>query len=942
MSGRFLPSILLFGSLLWCCPAGTSTEMVPQSTKTVETSTPVVPQPPAKTTTLAKKTHAAWSSKQKPVLSKRKTSSANSAKPAKKSKLIGPPFLPSVALMGSIGGSGGGYSVAAGSLPPIFYNAANANYIIAPYGQDTSSCGSMSQPCQSMAQVDGLLSGTSSGATVLLRGGIYYLSTTFSPQTSGPSSSAPIVYAAYPNETPIITGAQPLIGWQHPTGTSTCAMNPACYSTTIPASFSYNFDYLIYLPAGYPPAYMAQAMSRRTESMNVAANPSNGPYNFNIGPVTGSCTNLSAASCVKVKASDISTIFNNSGPHNPPDIRYYNFNLSQIDALRMCTPNCTATGSNTELDFTGSPALGFLLSGRYVIVNSEEYFFSNATPGTFYVDCGSSACVTGSVANATIYYIANANENPQTDLILAPQLPQIIVDQSTPAGNSGANYLTFQGLTFVGDNFTTTMAGYTSQSGQQSISAALSFINTMGVTIDSSTIAHTSGWALEFTNTPNCTTITGCIHAPSYQNALTNSALYDIGASGLRLGRYPPCDASCAGTGNYTDQGNSNLYATNATTVENNIFLGMGRIYPNGEDGCIWIGSSNSNTITNNECGDSYGGGIAVGPAVIVTSDYEYNNQITLNYFHNLGEGVINDFGCVHFATFGGTHYNSMTGMGDVFQYNICRDMTAGDTGDGVGIYIDNNSQNVKVMDNLVYYASGPLFFNNGSPNCNQTGPPKGGCKNTVQSNIFAYSLQGPIRRGGNNSGTGSPVGDTLQDFTFQNNVVYFGLSHATSSGPQWTDTIADDFWDCGTNNTTPNTQPPCTDYFQFLSNDYYSPSLTFNLPMFLTVDVAPIGGARSPEYWYGLQQWQISNLPGEDGTSGGQAIYMDPLFVSPNYVDNNFKFQSTTVPNTIGFDYNNFVMYTYNAGPIRLPTAPAVQPSPAAFPLQPVSATQF
>ena len=335
---------------------------------------------------------------------------------------------------------------------------------------------------------------------------------------------------------------------------------------------------------------------------------------------------------------------------------------------------------------------------------------------------------------------------------------------------SGTNYLTFQGLTFVGDNFTTTSGGYTSRDGQPYITAAVSFVNTQGIAITYSTIAHTSGWGLEFTN--NCTPYqTACSPTTmtnvSANNILTNSALYDIGASGLRLGRYlPNADDSIS---------NSTTNATHGTVVSNNIFYGTGRIYPNGEDGCIWIGSSWGNTIQNNECVDSYGGGVAVGPSVIFTTDFEFGNTIQFNKFHEIGEGVISDFGCVHFATGGGLNVPGYT-MGDKFNNNICANITHNlyDGGNGgTGIYIDNNSQNVTAAYNLVYRTSGALFFNNTSPNC------VGSCNNNVLNNIVALSHQGSIKRGGN------PAGGS-QDFTFQQNVVYFGQYSKTSDGPQW------------------------------------------------------------------------------------------------------------------------------------------------------------
>jgi len=865
----------------------------------------------------------------------------------------------------SMGGIGDGSS-AIGTLPPAFYSLSGSYFYVAPYGRDTSVCGSLTEPCQTINYVDQNLLTNGSGAIVLLRGGIYYLPSVIAPTKSGNAGppAQPIVYAAYPNEVPILTGARPLSGW-----TQSCsgayAGVPNCWTTKVPAGFV-DFDYLLYLPAGWPPTYVASAISRRGESMNPVTNPALGPYNSNAG-VPGSCT----PTCTTEVMVD-GQILNAPSLYNANDIKYYNFNEWDVDVLRVDSATYSIGTNTTTLIFKGPASVHpgnqvFVENGvnnRYLIVNSRDYFISKPTPGTFYIDCGTiaaspgacigqgtnsngQAIIGGSSTNdrATVYYIAQNGEHPDTDLILAPQLPQLVADAPTTGSYNGAgvNYLKYQGLTFIGDNFVTPLVGYPSISGQPTIPAALSFVNTTGVVVDSTVIAHTSGWGLEFTNNcspsqPQPPTCSNTVSAPSNANSLTNSALYDIGASGLRLGRYPPQPDDQAG-------GNSQSNATNNTTVSNNIFYGTGRIYPNGEDGCIWIGSSWNNDIEHNECGDSYGGGIAVGPGVGFTKAFEFNNVVKFNNFHDLGAGVISDFGCVHFATGAGAAVSS---MGDSFQNNICSNIThtPHDLGNGgTGIYIDNNSENVNASYNLVYRASGALFFNNASsPACSLTsGGGFTGCNNLVSNNIFAFSGQGPIKRG-----SVGGVGDAFQDFTFQQNVVYFGASQQTSSGPQWLPPPGNTSfgsWDCDIDPTQPTFLKPCTRYFNFASNGYYSRSLALSVPIFVTVNTK---NTRSLSTWNGLGAWQTTtgttaNYPGEDeAAGGGNAVYADPQFVGPNYAVNDFHFQSTapgSVANTINFSVASFAN-TYTAGRNNaLIFPPPVAPT---FPLQLLSPFQF
>lgn len=821
--------------------------------------------------------------------------------------------------MSQTGGSG--KSIIQNSIAPIYLTG---DYYLAPWGSDANvsknpPC-SLEQPCQTITGIQSLLA---PGKVVLLRGGFYFLSAPVSPTASGTSAS-PIVYAAYPDETPIITGAQPLTGWTDASGPSDCDYPdqtvPNCWKTTIPTGFT-NFEYLVYVPAGWPASNVACTMTRRSQSTSTTTYLRN---------TCVSCTNQ-----VLVNTSDVSLL--TSGSHNLHDIKYYNFPDFNVDALRV--ESVMTVGDTTTLTFTGPPSSGgFPPGARYLIANSLEYFRSNATPGTFYIDCGT-PCIDktgGIIGGATIYYIAKNGENPPVDLILAPQQGHILVDG--PTNSSIADYITIEGLVFVGDNYVP-LGGYVSEEGQPAATAALSFVNTEGVIIDSAIIAHTSGWGLEFTNPactiyPNCPTITKA----SKDNQLTNSALYDIGTSALRLGRMPPNKNS--------DQGNSSLYATQNTRVENNILTSTGRMYPGAADGCIWIGSSWGNLIQYNECSDSYGGGMAIGPKAGYTDDYTYGNTVQYNKFHDLGEGVITDFGCVHFANWGGVDKTG-PGTGNTFQNNICHDMTdaVADNGQGaVGIYIDGRSQCNTVRNNLVFRSSGSLYFHNTpkvQAQCSNTcldtgggGSENHGCNNLVSNNIFAYSYLnsnnwgGAIKRGGPPPPDGQG-GDNFLSFVFKHNIVLWD----SVNGPQWLKN-GTGFWTCVEND--PVFPTPCTQYFGFYSNGYWSPRLA--APTFATTGT----GTAPPTTFWSLQAWQAGNVngnPAEDlGKDGfGNSVFQDPRFNGPGYPWDDYHFSDSPPP--IGFDTSSFSA-TYTAGrnkPVIFP--PATAPG---FPLQLLSPLQF
>jgi hypothetical protein len=863
---------------------------------------------------------------------------------------------------------GSGTTVTQVDPRPLPIPAGGTVLYVAPNGSGVTGC-SITAPCSiSLLSSSSLVTGT----TVYLRGGFYYLTSTITP-----SSSGPIVYQAYPGEVPVITGAQPIGGWTKVTGSGSCAggtvMSPySCWKTTIPSGVV-DFDFLIYVPAGSPPSYVTNVIARRTQSVNTPTGYMKNAYSSNMPT-----TNLT----VEVNSSDIKPGLCTSfpcSPYNANDIKFYNFYNWNVDVLRI-DGSMNINGSPPSISFAGTVGTpnGFAAFGRYLIVNSKEYFAVNGSSGagvgTFYIDCGTipgtpGSCVSqgtggGSqhlIGNATIYYIAYPSETPSADLILAPQLAQIVSDVPTSSYSNSASNLTFHGLVFIGDNYVVPDSGYPSYQSEPNIPAALSFVDSLNVVVDSSTIAHTSGWGLEFTNDsypggfPN--TSAGCempsmtlcdTTASSANNQLSNSALYDIGASGLRLGRIPP--------NGFADPCHStpcDSLATNNTTVTNNIFDATGRMYPAGEDGCISINSSHHNTIKYNDCVDSYGGGINIGPGPQFMVAYVHDNNIEFNHFSKLGEGVISDFGCVYVAN-GGCTGDTAPGVscGDTFQNNICHDIThaLGDftvSNGGTGIYLDHNSQNVMAKNNLVYRTSGALNFNNHG--C----LPVGSCTpgNVIQGNIFAHSYQGAIKRG---PASGSYTGDAFLTFTFQNNIIYFDntLANSSTSGPQWLNTPSSppgagtDSWTC-TSGTGVGTVP-CTQWFLFQNNDYWTPNSSN--PLFYVTDSTGYpadgytGDTGSPGYPVPWSQWRscvplstsVKNHICEDSGS----IFQDPLFVNPNYPFDQYQLQSGSPAPGVGFNQNNSFLPTYGAGrgnPAILP--PTVGPG---FPVQLLSPTQF
>jgi hypothetical protein len=390
--------------------------------------------------------------------------------------------------------------------------------------------------------------------------------------------------------------------------------------------------------------------------------------------------------------------------------------------------------------------------------------------------------------------------------------------------------------------------------------------------------------------------------------------------------------------------------------VTNNVFTGTGRLYPAGEDGCVSINSSHDNTIANNDCSDGYGGGISIGPGPPFSIAYVHGNNVMLNNFHDLGKGVIADFGCVYVAN-GACSGDTGATCGDLFQNNVCHDIThALDytvSNGGTGIYLDHYTQNVTAANNLVYRTSGALVYVNHG--CYTTCP--GGAGNIVSGNVLAHTYQEAIKRGSNGP---SYLGDSFLSFTFQNNIVYFDNvpSNPFSRGPQWLNPTyvtgpvspGTDGWTCFNAVTA-----PCNRFFFFQSNDYWSPvsSPYLSTPVFYVTDSAtgyPTDGYETipPPLTQGypvpFTQWQDCTLLSSSITDNicedKFSIFSDPLFVNPDYPYDQYQLQVSSPAPSIGFNLGNDFLPTYSAGRNN----PNIFPSAVApgFPVQLLLPSQF
>jgi uncharacterized protein (TIGR03437 family) len=696
-------------------------------------------------------------------------------------------------------------------------------------------------------------------ATVQFRGGTYNLPATvmFTSADSG-TATTPIVYQNYPGETPVFSGGVRVQNWTNLSGN--------IWKTTLPASTQY-FANLFYNGVrrlrprlgGVLGTYYRIA---NTIYLNAPPPPATAPHDNCAVYITGS--GWECFDRFQYSASDpIAGNWKNLAPAqgNPcgqpagnqsiaGDIELLVFEQFSTSKLRI---SCVDTASRivyltgrTGMSQNNSSEEGFIAGNRYLVENVQD---SLSQPGQWFLD--------HSATTWTLTYLANPGENPNTDTVVIPQLTQVFVA-------SNLQYVTFQGLTFEHDNYTLPFTGHISTELEPEISAAVSFQNSSHITFDSGTVTQTSGTGLEITTCLNGGSPPYCaatnINAQVTNNVVQNSAFYDIGAVGIRIGNpYQPAD---------TDANVPQL-----TTVQNNVVEGYGRAIPAAFG--IGQGMGHDNLYTHNDVYDGYHCAISTSQSIpLLTKPAgigNANNVISFNHVYNLLQGIMNDGGSIRID--GGNV--AFTAAGNKILNNKIHDVTDASIMDsngygGHGIYMDDHTGLVDVENNLVYRVSGFGVYTPHGP----TAPKEA---NTIKNNIVAFaSLSMVADSGPYVDGVPTTVN---QAFTVSNNLFYFDRS--TASNPPFR-AVAGCTYSLGS---------PITSFLLFNSNLYWRTDGGFGTdakafhvqPNPSTGPNAPCSDNNSTWTFYTFSQWQGI---GEDL----QSVVQNPGFANPSYPIDDFS----------------------------------------------------
>ena len=655
-----------------------------------------------------------------------------------------------------------------GAASATFYVATNGNdswagTLPAPNSKNTN--GPFASLAMAQLAVEALRqSSPTTVITVMVRQGTYYLPMSptnpgtlhFTAADSG-SAAAPVTWENYAGETPVVSGGVPVSGWAHVSGALWQAKLPA--NTQTFESLYYNGQRRLRSRLQSSPAgvgyYMSGGSCISTQSRQiVSASLCNLGTFLRIAaeiPPTGAnagCPSVTSVDGTQSKCLDrfqynpldpITRWINlkppsgnpcgasSSGSYPTGDVEITLFDAFTADIMRVSCVDTTnhiiyltgaTQGINVQYSFCG-PVAGH----RYVIENTRDAFNAAQAAGQtglWFLDRSTSPW--------TLNYLASSLENPASDSVVIPQLGGKI--PSSPATDyigasllyaNKLSYVTLSGITFEVDDYFPSSQGFNNDSNESlAVPQAIDCESCQNVTFDGVTVRHTSGSGLLIAGTG------GNSGSPASNDVVQNSAFYDIGCAGVRIGHSP-------------SGGDRPAYVPQFLTVQNNVIQGYSRVFPDGEG--IAMGNGHDILLQHNDITDGYHAGISICGKGCFSYDWSANGiNITSQYNHlwNLMQGITSDGGALYYDVGSSTG----SGTGNQILNNLIHDITdasiidSGMTGTGYGghgVYLDIQSAGIEIDNNVIYHIS---VSGLAMPN----GPAAGQPANTFTNNIVALA----------------------------------------------------------------------------------------------------------------------------------------------------------------------------------------------------------
>ncbi|MCD6519928.1 MAG: right-handed parallel beta-helix repeat-containing protein [Anaerolineae bacterium] len=473
--------------------------------------------------------------------------------------------------------------------------------------------------------------------TVWLRGGRYSLAR---PLAFTPEDAAPVTYAAYPGEEPILDGGVRITGWQESE-----LHGQRVWTVRLPevAAGKWYFRQLFVNGKRRPRTRLP-----KEGFFQMADVPGVTPETpFHEGTNTFRC----APGDIQLwrNLTDVEIVV----PHFWVDER--------MPILSFDPETNTVVSSRTSI---------FVLRdgwrSRFCRYWVENVFEALGEPGEWYLDR----------SDGTLYYLPLPEEALEETEIFVPRLPQLLRLEGTPEEGQYVEFLSFQGLTFEHGAWYQPKGGgkgfwwaerkdYASApQAALHVPGALWVRGARHCTFQGCTIRHIGWYGVEIAE--------GC-----HGIRLVGNEIYDLGAGGVKvLG----ADA----------QGPRALRTGYNRITDNHIYDG-GHVFHSAIG--VLLTHSFGNEISHNHIHDLYYSGISCGWVWGYGESVSRDNLILKNHIHHLGKGLLSDMGGI---------YTLGVQPGTVIGGNLIHDVERWEYS-GWAVYLDEGSSHILVEGNVCY-----------------------------------------------------------------------------------------------------------------------------------------------------------------------------------------------------------------------------------------------